>query len=87
MGGAGKDVGGVIRVMITMICGIVSLVCIFRQQHYIQFQNEQIQKLRETLSLREEQLGLYENISLEQARQIGLLKEYAALLRQEAEHE
>ena len=73
--------------MITMICGIVSLVCIFRQQHYIQLQNEQIQKLREALSLRDEQLGLYENINSEQARQIGLLKEYAALLRQEAGRE
>ena len=41
--------------------------------------------MRETLSLGEEQLGLYENINLEQARQIGLLKEYAALLEQEAE--
>ena len=59
MGGAGKDVGGVIRVMITMICGIVSLVCILRQQHYIQLQNEEIQRLREALSLRDEQLGLY----------------------------
>ena len=73
--------------MITMICGIVSLVCIFRQQHYIQFQNEEIRNLREILSLREEQLGLYENINLEQAGQIGLLKEYAALLRQEAGRE
>lgn len=73
--------------MITMICGIVSLVCILRQQHYIQLQNEEIQRLREALSLRDEQLGLYENINMEQARQIGLLKEYAALLRQEAGRE
>ena len=57
--------------MITMICGIVSLVCILRQQHYIQLQNEEIQRLREALSLRDEQLGLYENINMEQARQIG----------------
>lgn len=70
-----------------MLCGIVSLVCILRQQHYIQLQNEEIQRLREILSLRDEQLGLYENINMEQAKQIGLLKEYAALLRQEAEHE
>lgn len=70
-----------------MLCGIVSLVCILRQQHYIQLQNEEIQRLREALSLRDEQLGLYENINLEQAKQIGLLKEYAALLRQAAEHE
>ena len=73
--------------MITMICGIVSLVCIFRQQHYIQLQNEERQRLREILSLRDEQLGLYENINMEQAKQIGLLKEYAALLRQEAGRE
>jgi len=70
-----------------MLCGIVSLVCILRQQHYIQLQNEEIQRLREILSLRDEQLGLYENINLEQAKQIGLLKEYAALLRQEAGRE
>lgn len=70
-----------------MLCGIVSLVCILRQQHYIQLQNEEIQRIREVLSLRDEQLGLYENINLEQARQIGLLKEYAALLRQEAGRE
>ena len=63
------------------------VACILRQQHYIQLQNEQIQKLREALSLRDEQLGPYENINSEQARQIGLLKEYAALLRQEAGRE
>lgn len=73
--------------MITMLCGIVSLVCILRQQHYIQLQNEQIQRLQKVLSLRDEQLGIYESINLEQSRQIGLLKEYAALLRQEAGHE
>lgn len=32
-------------------------------------------------------MGLYENINLEQAKQIGLLKEYAVLLRQEAGRE
>ena len=80
-------VGRLIQAIIAMLCGIVSLVCIFRQQHYIQLQNEEIQRLREILSLRDEQLGLYENINMEQAKQIGLLKEYAALLRQEAEHE
>lgn len=87
MGGAGKDVGGVIQAFITLLCGITSLVCILRQQHYIQLQNEEIQRIREVLSLRDEQLGLYENINLEQARQNGLLKEYAALLRQEAGRE
>ncbi|MEH2936302.1 hypothetical protein [Acutalibacter sp. JLR.KK004] len=76
-----------IRSMITMLCGIASLACILWQQHYIQLQNEEIQRIREVLSLRDEQLGLYENINLEQARQIGLLKEYAALLRQEAGRE
>ena len=80
-------VGRLIQAIITMLCGIVSLVCILRQQHYIQLQNEQIQKLRETLLLRDEQLGLYENINLEQARQIGLLKEYSALLQQETGRE
>ena len=80
-------VAKLIQEMITMLCGIVSLVCILRQQHYIQLQNEEIQRLREILSLRDEQLGLYENINLEQAKQIGLLKEYAALLRQEAGRE
>lgn len=80
-------VAKLIQEMITMLCGIVSLVCILRQQHYIQLQNEEIQRIREVLSLRDEQLGLYENINLEQARQIGLLKEYAALLRQEAGRE
>ena len=73
--------------MITMLCGIASLACILRQQHYIQLQNEQIQKLRETLLLRDEQLGLYENINLEQARQIGLLKEYSAFIQQETGRE
>lgn len=43
--------------------------------------------MRETLLLRDEQLGLYENINLEQARQIGLLKEYSALLQQETGRE
>lgn len=80
-------VGRLIQAIITMLCGIVSLVCILRQQHYIQLQNEQIQKLRETLLLRDEQLGLYENINLEQTRQIGLLKEYSALLQQETGRE
>lgn len=87
MGRAGEDVGGVIEAMITMLCGITSLFGILRQQHYIQLQNEEIQRIREVLSLRDEQLGLYENINLEQARQNGLLKEYAALLRQEAGRE
>ena len=73
--------------MIAMLCAIASLVCILWQQRYIQLQNEEIQRLREILSLRDEQLGLYENINLEQARQNGLLKEYAALLRQEAGRE
>lgn len=76
-----------IQAIIAMLCGIVSLVCILRQQYYIQLQNEEIQRLREILSLRDEQLGLYENINLEQAKQIGLLKEYAVLLRQEAGRE
>lgn len=80
-------VGEVITAMITMLFGIASLVCVLRQQYYIQLQNEEIQRLREALSLRDEQLGLYENINMEQARQIGLLKEYAALLRQEAGRE
>lgn len=80
-------VAKLIQEMITMLCGIVSLVCILRQQHYIQLQNEEIQRLREILSLRDEQLGLYENINMEQAKQIGLLKEYAASLRQEAGRE
>ena len=80
-------VGRLIQAIIAMLCGIVSLVCILRQQHYIQLQNEEIQRLREILSLRDEQLGLYENINLEQAKQIGLLKEYAVLLRQEAGRE
>lgn len=87
MGSAGKDVGGVIQAMITMLCGIVFLVCILRQQHYIQLQNQQIQRLREVLALRDEQLEVYENLHREQARQIALLKEYAALLRQEAGRE
>lgn len=73
--------------MIAMLCAIASLVCILWQQRYIQLQNEEIQRIREVLSLRDEQLGLYENINLEQARQNGLLKEYAALLRQEAGRE
>ena len=73
--------------MIAMLCAIASLVCILWQQRYIQLQNEEIQRLREILSLRDEQLGLYENINSKQARQISLLKEYAALLRQEAGRE
>ena len=80
-------VGRLIQAIIAMLCGIASLACILWQQHYIQLQNEEIQRLRETLSLRDEQLGLYENINLEQAKQIGLLKEYAVLLRQEAGRE
>lgn len=80
-------VGRLIQAIIAMLCGIASLACILWQQYYIQLQNEEIQRLRETLSLRDEQLGLYENINLEQAKQIGLLKEYAVLLRQEAGRE
>lgn len=49
--------------MIAMLCAIASLVCILWQQRYIQLQNEEIQRLREILSLRDEQLGLYENIN------------------------
>ena len=80
-------VGEVITAMITMLFGIASLVCVLRQQYYIQLQNEEIQRLREALSLRDEQLGLYENINMEQARQIGLLKEYSAFLQQETGRE
>lgn len=69
------------QAIVTLLCGIGSLICILWQQHYIQLQNEQIQKQEEFLSLRDEQLGIYENINLEQARQISLLKEYAAMLQ------
>ena len=87
MGGAGEDVGGMMQAIVTMLCGIGSLICVIWQQRIIQLQNEEIQQHKEILALRDEQLGAYESINLEQARQIGLLKEYAALLRQEAGHE
>lgn len=75
------------RSLVIMICGLCALICILWQQRIIQLQNEEIQQHKEILALRDEQLGAYESINLEQARQIGLLKEYAALLRQEAGHE
>lgn len=87
MGGAGEDVGGMMQAIVTMLYGVGSLICVIWQQRIIQLQNEEIQRYKEILALRDEQLGAYESINLEQARQIGLLKEYAALLRQEAGHE
>lgn len=71
-----------IQAIITLLCGITSLVCILRQQRFIQLQNEQIQKQEEFLALRNEQLEVYENLHRAQTKQIRLLKEYAALLRE-----
>lgn len=76
-----------IQAFITLLCGITSLVCILRQQRFIQIQNEEIQKQEELLALRDEQLEVYENLHREQAKQIKLLKEYAALLRDAAREE
>lgn len=81
---AEKDVDGMIQAMITLLCGIVFLVYIFRQQHYIQLQNEQIQKLREALSLREETVRLYKEVFGMMDKQAAQLK---SVLRQEADHE
>lgn len=75
------------RSLVIMICGLCALICILRQQRIIQLQNKEIQRHREILALRDEQLDLYESINYEQAKQIGLMKEYAAMLRQEAGHE
>lgn len=93
MGRAGEDVGGVIQAFITLLCGITSLVCILRQQRFIQLQYEQIQRQgrllheqEELLALRDEQLQVYENLHAEQAKQIKLLKEYVSLLKK-ASHE
>ena len=63
-----------IEAMITMLCGITSLFGILRQQHYIQLQNEEIQRIREVLSLRDEQLGLYKNMPLCFGRRQGVNK-------------
>lgn len=63
-----------IQALITMLCGIVSLVCILRQQRIIQLQNEEIQKYRETLTLREETIRLYKEV-------FGLTEEQNALLK------
>lgn len=76
-----------IHALITLLCSTVCLVCILRQQHYIQLQNEQIQKLREILSLRDWQMRVYESVRLEQAKQIQQLKEHADPLGQEAGRE
>lgn len=83
-----------IQAFITLLCGITSLVCILRQQRFIQLQYEQIQRQgrllheqEELLALRDEQLQVYENLHAEQAKQIKLLKEYVSLLKKEASHE
>ena len=47
----------------------------------------QAQKQEELLALRDEQLEVYENLHREQAKQIKLLKEYAALLKDAAREE
>ena len=73
-----------VQVMITLLCGIVSLVCILRQQRYIQLQNEQIHNLREALSLREETVRLYKEVFGMMDKQAAQLK---AVLQQEARHE
>lgn len=73
-----------IQALITMLCGVASLICILRQQRIIQLQNEEIQRHREILALQEERLEVYENLHREQTEQIRLLKKYAAMLRQEA---
>ena len=83
-----------IQAFITLLCGITSLVCILRQQRFIQLQYEQIQRQgrllheqEELLALRDEQLQVYENLHAEKAKQIKLLKEYVSLLKKEASHE
>ena len=73
-----------IQAMITLLCGIVFLVYIFRQQRYIQLQNEQIHNLREVLSLREETVRLYREVFGMMDKQAAQLK---TVLRQEAGRE
>lgn len=57
-----------------MLCGIVSLVCILRQQRIIQLQNEAIWNYRETLTLREETIRLYKEALRLEDEQNALLK-------------
>lgn len=49
--------------MITMLCGIVSLVCILRQQRIIQLQKEEIRRCKRDLVLRDKQSGTHEAIT------------------------
>lgn len=63
-----------IQALITMLCGIVSLVCILRQQRIIQLQNETIRNYRETLTLREETIRLYKEALHRTEEQNTLLK-------------
>lgn len=73
-----------IQTMITLLCGIVFLAYILRQQRYIQLQNEQIHNLREALSLREETVRLYREVFGMMDKQVAQLK---TVLRQEAGRE
>lgn len=75
-----------IQSLVAMICGLCSLIYIIRQQRIIQLQNEEIQRHRKSLALRDEQLNLYKSINYEQANQIGRLKEYVAMLQQKVDH-
>ncbi|WP_166542205.1 hypothetical protein [Acutalibacter sp. 1XD8-36] len=73
-----------IQEMITMLCGIVSLVYILRQQRIIQLQNEAIRNYRETLTLREETIRLYKEVFGMMDKQTAQLK---AILLQKAGRE
>lgn len=70
--------------MINLLCNLGVLIYFLRVQRFTQLQNEQIQKYSQILALQEERLEVYENLHREQTEQIRLLKEYAAMLRQEA---
>lgn len=70
--------------MINLLCNLGVLIYFLRMQRFTQLQNEQIQKYSQILALQEERLEVYENLHREQTEQIRLLKEYAAMLRQEA---
>lgn len=74
------------QAIVTMLCGIGSLIYIIWQQRIIQLQNEEIQRYNEILALRDAQLGAYESIKLEQAKQTQLLKGCVAMLQRKVDH-
>lgn len=71
-----------IKALVTMLCGVGSLICILRQQRIIQIQSEQIQKGKELLELRKEQVDTYAAIICYREEELQQLKERFAAFRE-----